>query len=272
MSLHFASLNSGSNGNCFYIGNASDAVLIDAGLSCKETEKRMKMLELKMDKIRAIFISHEHIDHIKGMEVLSKKHQIPVYLTASTLSNSRVPIPHQWYKSLAADCITTIGALNVHSFSKHHDAIEPVSFMIENNGFCVGVFTDIGVVCPKLIHHFSQCHAAFLETNYDEEMLETGSYPYHLKKRISGNEGHLSNAQALRLFIEHKPAHMTHLLPAHLSQENNDPKLVEALFAPHTGEIKITIAGRHKPTPVFSLAGVDTKKTAPEKSMQLDLF
>ena len=117
----------------------------------------------------------------------------------------------------------------------------------------MGVFTDIGKPCERVTHYFSQCHAAFLEANYDENMLANGSYPIHLKNRIRGGNGHLSNRQALEIFIAHKPAFMTHLLLAHLSKENNHPQLVQDLFNKHAKDTRVLVASRYEPSEVLAI-------------------
>ena len=251
MSLYITSLNSGSNGNCYYVGNEHEAVLIDAGISCRETETRMKRLALSMQKVKAIFISHEHSDHIRGVEVLAKKYSIPVYITPLTLQHGRLMLHESLVRPLSDQQNITIGTITVTTFKKLHDAAEPHSFMISCNGINVGVLTDIGAVCDNVIHHFRQCHAAFLEANYDEDMLAGGRYPYHLKRRISGGYGHLSNTQALALFIDHKPDMMSHLLLAHLSKDNNNPDLVYNLFNTHARGTNVIVASRFKETGVY---------------------
>nr|WP_199075857.1 MBL fold metallo-hydrolase [Pedobacter sp. ASV19] len=251
--LFITSLNSGSNGNCYYVGNHEEAVLIDAGISCKETEIRMARLGLSMHSIKAIFISHEHSDHIRGLTVLAKKYQLPVYITAGTLLNCKVKLKDDLIRPLSGEQIIQIGNLSISSFPKIHDAAEPHSFMVTCGETRVGVFTDLGIVCEQLIHHFKQCHAAFLEANYDEDMLHQGSYPYYLKRRISGGQGHLSNKQALALFLEHKPAQMTHLLLAHLSRDNNAPELVQELFNTHARGTQVIVASRYEESPVFTI-------------------
>lgn len=252
--LYITSLNSGSNGNCYYVGNDEEAVLIDAGISCRETETRMLRLGLSMAKVKAIFISHEHSDHIKGLCVLSKKYNIPVYINDGTLRGCRTSPSSHLIRPLISSETTYIGSLCVTAFPKLHDAAEPHSFLIGCGGVKVGVFTDIGAACPQLIHHFQQCHAAFLETNYDEGMLHNSPYPYFLKRRIAGGMGHLSNTQALELFRNHRPSFMSHLLLAHLSRENNCPKLVEDLFKQHADGTEIIVAGRHQETAVFKIS------------------
>jgi phosphoribosyl 1,2-cyclic phosphodiesterase len=251
--LYLCSLNSGSNGNCYYVGDDHDAVLIDAGISCRETERRLARLGLSLAKVRAILISHEHTDHIIGAEVLSRKHSIPVYITPGTHLNSRIGLDQQLLRPLSADEELHFGILSVKAFSKQHDAADPHSFTVTGNGITVGVFTDIGSVCEQLIHHFGQCHAAFLEANYDETMLEEGRYPYFLKKRIRGGKGHLSNLQALELFNSHRAPFMKLLVLSHLSQQNNHPQIVQDLFAPHANGTRVTIASRFSESEVFSL-------------------
>lgn len=253
MSLFITSLNSGSNGNCYYIGNEEEAVLVDAGISCRETERRMHRLGLSMQKVKAIFVSHEHTDHIRGIPVLSKKYRLPVYITDGTLSYSGMQLqqvlPFQAFQPV------TIGQLNITAFPKHHDASDPHSFIITCNhtDTRIGVFTDIGLPCEQLVHHFRLCHAAFLETNYDETMLEQGRYPYFLKNRIRGGKGHLSNTQALELFKAHRPPHMSHLLLSHLSKDNNSPDLVHSLFTQHANGTEIVVASRYEATQVFHI-------------------
>ena len=249
MSLYITSLNSGSNGNCYYVGNDSEAVLVDAGISCRETETRMQRLGLRMQTVKAIFISHEHTDHIRGVRVLSSKYKIPVYITPGTLKQGRIKL--QSPLSFSAGEPVWIGSLCVTAFPKHHDASEPHSFVVSCGDTRVGVFTDIGQPCEHLVHHFSQCHAAFLEANYDEEMLTNGRYPYFLKNRITGGKGHLSNKQALDLFISGRPSYMSHLFLSHLSKDNNCPVLVKDLFAPHAGNTTIVVASRFEETPVY---------------------
>jgi len=279
MSLYISSLNSGSNGNCYYIGNRHEAVLIDAGISCRETEKRIDRSGLSFNKIKAVFISHEHSDHIRGAEFIARKHQIPVYISHGTLQNSRLNLSENLVSHFTADTPVTIGSLVVNAFAKLHDAAEPHSFTVSGNGITIGILTDIGVVCDNVVANFRKCHAAFLEANYDEEMLENGRYPLFLKNRIRGGQGHLSNIQALELFKSHRPEFMSHLLLSHLSQDNNDPILALNLFAKHAGDTHISLASRYKESKVYSITGRKDlpdqwNKTIKEqaRSVQMKLF
>jgi len=278
MSLYIASLNSGSNGNCYYIGNQHEAVLIDAGISCRITEQRMDRLGLAFTKVRAVFITHEHTDHTGGVEVISRRYKLPVYLTAATYAHSRLEIDPGLLMPVQVYAPVQVGNLSVQAFPKRHDASEPVSFTISSGGVTVGVLTDIGSVCEHVLHNFKLCNAVFLETNYDEVMLEQGQYPVFLKNRIRGDQGHLSNRQALELFTRHKPPFLTHLLLSHLSRDNNNPQMVEDLFKKHAGETRISVASRYEESPVFCIESSDNPEhwvkvmTPPGHAFQGSLF
>jgi phosphoribosyl 1,2-cyclic phosphodiesterase len=254
MSLSIASLNSGSNGNCYYISNGEEAVFIDAGLSCRETEQRMKRLGLNMNGVKAIFISHEHSDHIQGVATLVAKYQIPVYFSQSTLKKAGFGKIRKHVFHFTAQQPVMIGGLRITAFQKKHDACDPHSFVVSTAKTNIGVFTDIGEPCDQLIHYFKQCHAAFLESNYDEEMLENGRYPVYLKNRIRGGSGHLSNRQALDLYLKHRPSFMSHLFLSHLSQENNSPELVESLFTAVPTDTRVIIASRYQESALYEIA------------------
>ncbi|MFV0607406.1 MAG: MBL fold metallo-hydrolase [Niabella sp.] len=274
MSLQIASLNSGSNGNCYYIGNHTEAVLIDAGISCREIEKRLCDCSLDITKIKAVFVSHEHTDHLKGVSKLANKYKLPVYITSKT-GTAGLHFIKQLSKSFVADVPIFIGDLSITAFSKKHDAADPHSFIISYKNITVGVMTDIGLVCKNVIRYFKQCHAVFLESNYDEDMLWAGKYPLFLKQRISGGEGHLSNRQAVELFLHHKPSFMSHLILSHLSKDNNSPQKAMDAFFPHAGQTKVVVASRYKPTEVFTIPEALNKKegaTAIGKLVQLNLF
>jgi phosphoribosyl 1,2-cyclic phosphodiesterase len=278
MALSIASLNSGSNGNCYYIGNQREAVLIDAGISSRETDRRIKRLGLNPQKIKAVFITHEHGDHIKGIRSLVKKYKVPIYITKNTLEQGRIKLKEPFIRYFVPYQPVTIGNLSVTAFPKFHDATDPHSFIVTCNRVNVGIFTDIGRACKNVIYNFRQCHAAFLEANYDEEMLDKGSYTYALKNRIRGGHGHLSNKEALKLFLEHKAPFMSHLFLSHLSQNNNRPEIVQNLFSPYAGKTEIIIASRFEETPVYDIDNKGGYVVRPFRSkivrpnMQLSLF
>ncbi len=278
MSLFISSLNSGSNANCYYIGNSQEAILVDAGLSCRETEKRMKQLGLSMDNVKALFISHEHTDHITGLPGISRKYQLPVYTTGATLKNCNKPVEKHLIHFFKPTKPVVIGNLSVTPFLKSHDAADPHSFMISGYGVNIGVITDIGYACKQVIKYFRQCQAIFLESNYCDQMLEKGSYPYYLKKRIRSDEGHLSNDQALELFLQYRSDDLRLLILSHLSKNNNKPELVEELFNQQAGPTKIVVASRYQASPVFCIdrtiikAVPKTIRRRPANESQLSLF
>ncbi|MCU0355306.1 MAG: MBL fold metallo-hydrolase [Cytophagales bacterium] len=253
MPLFVTSLNSGSNANCYYVGNGTEAILVDAGLSCRETERRMKRLGLDVGRVKAVFISHEHTDHIKGLPVLVRKHHLPVYMSPGTYRRTGNDLTGIAVRPFVAHEPVAVGGLSVTAFPKPHDAADPHSFVVSNGEVTVGVFTDIGAPCEHLERYFAKCQAAFLEANFDDDMLERGSYPYYLKRRIRGGHGHLSNARALAFFNTHRPAGLSHLFLSHLSKNNNCPVLVKDLFESHANGTEIVIASRHEETAVYCI-------------------
>jgi phosphoribosyl 1,2-cyclic phosphodiesterase len=279
MALFTASLNSGSNGNCYYIANEQEAVLIDAGISCREIEKRMKRLGLSLQKLKAIFISHEHSDHINGAEVLSKRYQIPVYINEATYAGSRLAIESHLRFNLDPHQPVVVGDLTVTPFPKRHDAADPLSFNVSGDGVHIGVMTDIGSVCDDVVNYFRQCHAVYLEANYDDEMLDKGHYPYHLKQRIKSTHGHLSNHQALELFLDHRPPFLGHVFLSHLSRENNSPRKAVALFSTYAANTAIIHASRECETAIYQITpdflldpSISSKPVFEKKAEQLKLF
>ena len=223
--IEVCAIASGSNGNCYYIGNENEAILVDAGISCKQVLVRMEERGLDARKLKAIFITHEHVDHVRGARVLSKKLSIPAFFTYGTWNNTHKSSKPVHYRYVHIDQPLQIGGITIHTFAKNHDAGEPVSFRIEIENKSVGVMTDIGSICENVIHHFKQCTAVFLESNYDEKMLWEGPYPWPLKKRVASEIGHLSNVQALELVTEHAGDLLKMVFLSHLSGENNTPDI-----------------------------------------------
>jgi phosphoribosyl 1,2-cyclic phosphodiesterase len=252
MAVQICSLNSGSNGNCYYVGNQTHAVLIDVGISARETKKRLLHAGLDIKKVAAIFISHEHSDHVRGVSVLANKYNIPVYINQKTAQNGPFLIRH-----IAVNFINNqpiqIGTLTITPFSKLHDAADPCSFFIQTNNTNISVITDIGTACTNVQNYFAQSHAAILESNYDAQMLQNGSYPQVLKNRITNGHGHISNAQALQLVTQHKNKNLQLLLLAHLSAQNNTPQIVANTFSHLTPHMQVHVLSRYQASPVYTI-------------------
>ncbi len=234
----------------------------------------MGRLNLSIPKVKAIFISHEHSDHIKGLQTLSKKYNIPVYITQATLNNSHLVLENTLIRSFKAYEKIVIGNLIINPFPKRHDASDPYSFIVEGDGVKIGVLTDIGSSCEHVVDNFKQCHAAFLEANYDEHLLEKGHYPYYLKNRIRSDKGHLSNRQALDLFVNHKHESMSHVILSHLSKDNNCPMLVKDLFTQHAKNTQVIVASRLQETEVFHITHnpIADERRAVFQAVQTTLF
>lgn len=252
--IEICALASGSNGNCYYVGNEVDAILIDAGITCKQILCRMEERNLDPKKIRAVFISHEHSDHVRGIRVLGKKLDVPVYLTRGTFNSlyyTNLPLAPRF---LEPGIPVSLGSFIVHPFLKNHDASEPASFRIESMGVNIGVFTDIGTPCLNVTSQLNKCDAIFLETNYDDKMLWEGSYPYYLKKRIGSDVGHLSNKQAFDLLSEHACKELQCVFLSHLSAENNTPQKAYDEIKPLLVKFKVKLTSRHEPGEVFEMS------------------
>lgn len=236
----------------------------------------MRERQLDINIVRAIFISHEHSDHIRGIERLSDKYNLPVYITDRTCSHGCVNIKPFLKVHFDEQEPVQVKAFKIQAFKKFHDAADPHSFVVSYRNINIGIFTDLGRVCSGLIRHFKNCHAAFLESNYDESMLENGRYPVHLKNRIRGGNGHLSNKEALNLFLKYRHKHLSHLFLSHLSQENNSPELVERLFNFHALNTKIVVASRHTASEVYEITAKQAKQQTDiiplRKHVQLNLF
>lgn len=243
--IELCALASGSNGNCYYVGNERDAILVDAGVSAKKILMRINDAGLDASKIRGIFVSHEHTDHVSGVRVLSKRLGIPAWFSQGTYDALRETEQPELFDIFIPGKTVKVGSLTVHSFLKNHDAAEPCSFRIEHDDWHVGVFTDIGEACTQLKHHLRKCHALFLETNYDEKMLWEGTYPYHLKQRVASSHGHLSNDQAFELIRDHSGPELVHVFLSHLSGENNRPELAEARFESLTDRFNVKLTSRN---------------------------
>lgn len=251
LSMKYCSIASGSNGNCYYIAKGNDAVLIDIGINTKHVELRMNSLGLEPAQIKAIFITHEHTDHIKGLSVFCKRYQIPVYITAGSYKGSRLHLPEHLVHIISPDSKVKVGALKVLGIPKYHDAKEPCSFVVTDGEVNIGIMTDLGRGCDNVKHVIQHSDVLLLESNYDEDMLENGRYSFYLKNRIRSGWGHISNKTALELFLEYRTSRLKHLILGHLSAQNNTVEKVWETFAPYCSDTKLSIASRHEESELF---------------------
>lgn len=249
--LEICALASGSNGNCYYIGNDTEALLVDAGLSARQLQKRMAEKQLSPEKIKAVLITHEHSDHCRGARVLSKQLKVPVYLTKKTFLAMRKAVQPDVPRWFELNMEFQLGEFSVFPFAKNHDAADACSFRISYSGKHVGVMTDIGEPCERVKEHLASCHAVFLESNYDEDMLEAGPYPYYLKQRVASNLGHLSNNQAFQLLSDHGGEQLHTVFLSHLSGQNNTPEIAFSVFEPLSKTYRIELTSRHAATDVY---------------------
>ena len=219
---------SSSSGNCTYISSGDDAILIDVGESCKQITTALEQHMLDINKIKGIFITHAHNDHIKGLRVLLKKTHIPVYASKETLGelilNGVFSADDKYFDiaerpNLAAD-------LGVEYFKTSHDVDGSVGYIVTfNNGEKVAVCTDLGYVSDDVRNSLLGCKTVMIESNHDVGMLQNGPYPFELKQRILGEKGHLSNISCAKELPELVNQGTTNIILAHLSKENNTPDL-----------------------------------------------
>lgn len=228
MSVKFATIASGSSGNSVFVGTENTKILIDAGLSGKRIEDGLKQLDLSGKDIDAIFVTHEHIDHVDGIGVLSRRYDLPIYATEGTWNKmpSKVGEIREKNKRLIysdENCI--LNDLCIHPFEIPHDAAEPVGYTVSTDKAKIAVATDIGHVTRTILDNIKECDTILLESNHDVEMLKNGSYPYPLKQRVLGSFGHLSNDTAGKLLACIMNDKLKYAFLGHLSKENNTPKL-----------------------------------------------
>lgn len=229
--LAFASIGSGSRGNGTLVAQGETCVLVDCGFSLKETETRLQRLQLQPEQLTAILVTHEHSDHISGVGALARKYALPVYLTAGTWRSGRIgDVPK--HRIISSHDVFQLGELTIQPVAVPHDANEPVQYVFSSGEKVLGVLTDLGNITSHVVEHYRHCDALLLETNHCVQMLEEGPYPAHLKHRVAGDWGHLSNQQsAFLLQAMTKP--LKHLVLAHLSEQNNHPSRVAEHLQAH---------------------------------------
>ena len=227
--LKYCSVGSGSSGNCHYIGYKNTNILVDAGLSGKRITTGLKDIGVDADKLKGIFITHEHVDYIKGAGILSRKFDIPVFANIKTwcsMKDKLGDIKDKNMKVFENDKTYSLGDIIVKPFSIEHDASDPVGYnFYTESDEKMSIATDIGCITQNIKKHLYKSKLVVLESNYDPNMLMMGSYTYALKKRVMSSTGHLSNEDAANFCVELINEGTESILLAHLSKENNFPEL-----------------------------------------------
>ena len=257
--MRFSVLASGSGGNACYVETAQSRIMIDAGLSRRELLRRLELIEIDPRTLDALIITHEHTDHVKGAGPLARLLDIPVYINSptlkksvKTLGNISKPVSFHTGQSI------TINDLRVETFTKCHDAEDPMGLIICSNNMRLGLVTDLGRSTRLVEERLKNCHSLIMEFNYDPSMLEDGPYPLHLKKRIRGPEGHLSNQQAAELLGAVAHEDLQRVVLAHLSETNNkDERAIQeaqdALAREGLNDTEILVSRQDCPTSIVEL-------------------
>lgn len=250
--LQFMSFGSGSSGNCYYLANENDAILIDAGIGVRKVKHLMREYGLSASKLRAILITHDHADHVKASGNLSSDFTLPVYATEKVHEGIQHSyrfyrkIEPMYVKFIPKDEEFSIFSLRITAFELPHDSAENVGYSIHTDNPEDGVFTimtDIGTPTEKVYEYIEKSNFLVLESNYDEEMLASGTYPKMLQDRIKGGHGHLSNHQSAEALAKCFHEHLKNVWLCHLSEENNHPELARKTVECHLRSFGI-IAGK----------------------------
>lgn len=228
--MRLCSIASGSSGNCIYVGDNNTHLLVDTGISKKRIEEGLQKLDVKGEELSGILITHEHVDHIQGLGVFSRKYEVPIYATKGTIEGiknckSLGKMPEGLLHPIEVNQEFGLGDLQIHPFEISHDANEPSGYRIENGKQAVAVATDLGKYDEYTVQKLQNLNAIVLEANHDIHMLEVGPYPYPLKRRVMGDKGHLSNELSGRLLCDILHDELQYVVLGHLSKENNYEEL-----------------------------------------------
>ena len=262
--FNFCSLYSGSSGNCLLIQTSDTKILIDAGESAKKISTALSSMDIDPTQIDAILVTHEHSDHVRGLGTFSKKYDIPVFANSKTwdaMPEQSSKISENNMKKFTIEENFEIGDLKIHPFKIPHDAANPCGFNIFYNDTKISIATDLGHITSNIAHKLEDSNFILLESNYDPEILKCSAYPYLLKRRIAGPNGHLPNSDAGKIVSFLMNSGLKSVMLGHLSRENNFPELayktvVDTLIDDKLdcSKIKIDVASRFAPSPTIKLA------------------
>jgi phosphoribosyl 1,2-cyclic phosphodiesterase len=262
MKLNFCSLSSGSSGNCYYAGNEFHGILIDAGISATAIRKFLKGMNIPIQSIMGVLITHNHSDHIRGLEVLTRKNHLPAFTTEAVWKSIRP------YSNISGDCVREISpgisfhlaGFDIEAFPVCHDAPETVGYQLRCGDRKITIVTDLGHICETSAAYIRESNLLVIESNYDEQMLKDGRYPFFLKKRISSDHGHLGNHQASGFVAGIVTDKLSHICLAHLSKNNNTPEKALDTFHQTFSERgivlngqKVVVLNRYSPTEMITL-------------------
>jgi phosphoribosyl 1,2-cyclic phosphodiesterase len=265
MKVNFCSLSSGSSGNCYYLGNEFHGILIDAGISASSIRKFLKDIDVSFQSIMGVLITHNHIDHVRGLEVLTRRNNLPAFTTKKVWESILSP-----QKNISRDCIREIrlqekfhlSGFDIEAFPVCHDAPETIGFHITAGDKKVTIATDLGHICQTSAPYIKAANLLVIESNYDEDMLLNGAYPHYLKKRIQSDHGHLGNVQTSRFLADNINDNLSHICLGHLSKNNNTPeKVLQTLITTFSetginlnGHPHISVLNRNTPTGMIKLS------------------
>jgi phosphoribosyl 1,2-cyclic phosphodiesterase len=248
-----AALGSGSRGNGLLVEHGQTCVLVDCGFSLRGTLQRLQALGRQAEDLSAILVTHEHSDHIKGVQALSVRYQVPVYMTHGT-ARHRAVADVGLRNIIRGQQTFQLGEMEVQAVTVPHDASEPCQYVFAAGGQRVGLLTDLGHVTPQVEQCYRECDGLFVESNHDEQMLANGRYPPSLKQRVGGKWGHLSNRQTRQFLQSLQLERLQQLVVGHISEQNNAPQLVsEAMQLPELGQVRVQFAQQDQVLPWIEL-------------------
>lgn len=264
MKLNFCSLSSGSSGNCYYLGNEHSGILIDAGIPAGSIRKFLKNKGISMQSIMGVLVTHMHTDHVRGLEVLSRKNNLPVFTThkiwESIVSRQNIKSAGS-FREIDLQQKFHVAGFDIEAFPVTHDTPETVGFHICAEDYKITIATDLGHICQTSAPYLKAANLLVLESNYDEEMLRNGSYPHFLKARILSDRGHLGNLQCADFLANNLGENLHHICLAHLSNKNNTPEIaletLKKTFAERgisiNGKPQISVLNRHEPYEIIRM-------------------
>ncbi len=264
MKLNFYSLSSGSSGNCYYLGNEFHGILIDAGIPATSIRKFLRNMDISMQTIMGVLVTHNHIDHIRGLELLTRKNCLPAFTTHKiwkSILTPRMKISSDSIREIPLKQKFHLAGFDIEAFPVCHDAPETIGFHICTGDKKITIATDLGHICKTAASYIRAANLLVIESNYDEQMLMNGRYPHFLKARIRSDHGHLGNHQTSAFLADNFGDNLSNICLAHLSKNNNTPEKVlqtlQQTFSERgiklNGQLRISILNRNMPTEMIKL-------------------